>query len=574
MAYIAVVDDEESIRRTFAILLEREGHRVGTADNFEAGLKLIAEHNPDCVFADILLGEKTGVDLLREVKLRGFDGPFIVITGFPSIETASEALRLGAFDYAAKPVNKEALLRVTRNALAHKQLADQKLRAEREKDRLRRDLEALFQSVSDAVLVFEETGVVGRANQALWEVLGVNPGDAVNRAVEEVFRAGLAPLCSPIREVLHSKRAVKNLRFECIRPDSRLATYSASVSPIWETETKTRGAAAVIRDVTVLAGLERALKEKKGERRMIGKSKALTRVLELIDDLADADTTVLITGPSGTGKELAAEALHFGGVRGERPLVKVNCSALSEHLLESELFGHVRGAFTGAIKDKVGRFKLAHGGTIFLDEIGDISQSIQLKLLRVLQEKEFERVGDSETMRVDVRVIAATNRDLRKLAAEGLFREDLFYRLKVVELLLPGLADRREDIPLLLEHFITDFNLRFHKSIQGLTEAAMGAVLDHPWPGNIRELKHAVEHAFILCRGDRIGLEHLPAEVVRARRDGPAPGPTDPSAYAPDSPEALAAAIERAGGNKAKAARLLGVSRQTVYRRLSESGAK
>ncbi|MEI6127860.1 MAG: sigma 54-interacting transcriptional regulator, partial [Pseudomonadota bacterium] len=282
--------------------------------------------------------------------------------------------------------------------------------------------------------------------------------------------------------------------------------------------------------------------------------------------LAVTETTVLITGDSGTGKELVAEAIHYSGPRALKPLVKVNCSALSENLLESELFGHVRGAFTGAIRDKVGRFQLAEGGSILLDEIGDISPAIQLKLLRVLQEKVCERVGDSLPMKVDVRVLAATNRDLQKKVLKGEFREDLYYRLKVVKIALPALRDRLADIPLLVEHFCARFNRSFNKNISGISPEVMKAFMKYTWPGNIRELEHALEHAFVVCHEPLITCEHLPQEIMdygRGKRSAfEAPG----LCASPDIIEAL----KTSGGNKAKAARALGMSRQTLYRKMKE----
>ncbi|WP_051349737.1 sigma-54 interaction domain-containing protein [Megalodesulfovibrio gigas] len=340
-------------------------------------------------------------------------------------------------------------------------------------------------------------------------------------------------------------------------------------SPMQDAQRRHLGAVLLARDITRLAGLERALKERTSFRKIIGKSKEMQEIFQLVEDLSKTDTSVLITGPSGTGKELVAEALHANGPRASQQLVKVNCSALSENLLESELFGHVRGAFTGAVRDKVGRFRLAHRGTIFLDEIGDVSPKIQLNLLRVLQEKEFERVGDTETIKVDVRVIAATNVDLREKVRRGEFREDLFYRLKVVELQLPALKNRREDIPLLLDHFMALFSRQLGKHIHEVAEEVQTVFMDYHWPGNIREFRHAIEHAFILCRSNRIELEHLPREI----REAALPITAACAGALPLLDESsLRDALVRTGGNKAKAARLLGISRQTIYRKLEEFG--
>jgi len=291
----------------------------------------------------------------------------------------------------------------------------------------------------------------------------------------------------------------------------------------------------------------------------------MQHVYELLEDLADSNTTALITGESGTGKELVANALHYSGNRAANPLVKVNCSALSDSILESELFGHVKGAFTGALGDKIGRFEMADSGSILLDEVGEISPAIQLKLLRVIQEKEFERVGESRPIQTDIRIIATTNRNLKDRVKQNQFREDLYYRLKVVEVCLPPLRERIGDIPLLVDHFCNQFNRRFNKQIEGVSDDAVQKLTAYPWPGNVRELEHAIEHAFVLCHSSIIVINHLPPEICEYRGDQQSKFERNPSLDIPTILEAL----EKTGGNKAKAARLLGVNRRTIYRKLS-----
>jgi transcriptional regulator with PAS, ATPase and Fis domain len=287
----------------------------------------------------------------------------------------------------------------------------------------------------------------------------------------------------------------------------------------------------------------------------------------LIENLAEVDTTVLITGESGTGKELVAEALHYRSNRRDGALVKVNCAALPENLLESELFGHIKGSFTGALRDKIGRFEQADGGTIFLDEIGDISPAMQVRLLRVLQNKEIEKVGGTGTLKVDVRIVAATNQDLLKKVRQDEFREDLYYRLRVVQIPMPPLRDRREDIPLLIDHFVNLYNQRFKRNITGLSESALRLMTLYGWPGNIRELQHAVEHAFVLCRQEIIEIGHLPPELSELQLTD-----QDEVSEPNDELARVIAALEKAGWNKSRAARLLGVSRRTIYRKMEELG--
>ncbi|MGE4297149.1 MAG: sigma-54 dependent transcriptional regulator [Desulfovibrionaceae bacterium] len=568
MALILVVDDEESIRFTFKAFLEAQGHEVRTAATHDAALAALDAAAPDLVFADILLGGLTGIDVLGAVNARGLHSPVVIITGEPSVDTAAQAVKLGAYEYAIKPIDRDHLLRITHGALRHKRLGDEKRAVEAEREFLRLHLEALFNSVPDGIVIVDANMRILRANGSMRDVLGLDPAKIVGAACRDAFAGECgAAFCKVIDQVLRTHTSVREYQVECLSASNAAKTCMVACFPLADGAGGHLGVVLSVRDITRLAGLERELEEKRHFRNIVGKSRPMQDMYQLLTDLADTDTTVLVTGASGTGKELVAEALHAGGARGRGPLVKVNCSALSENLLESELFGHVRGAFTGAVRDKVGRFQLAHGGTIFLDEIGDISSRIQVKLLRVLQEKEFERVGDSRTMKVDVRLVAATNQDLREKVAQGAFREDLYYRLKVVEVAMTPLAGRREDIPLLVDHFLAQFNKQFNKKIVGLDECAMAAMMTNPWPGNIRELKHAMEHAFILCRGPVIQCAHLPLEV---RASKPTPGET--VAQPRLSRASLEQALTLAGGNKAKAARQLGISRQTIYRKMLEYG--
>ena len=314
--------------------------------------------------------------------------------------------------------------------------------------------------------------------------------------------------------------------------------------------------------------------------RLVGGSHQMQKVCERIRLAANSHTTILVLGETGTGKELAAEAIHFASPRKQGPLIKVNCSALSEGLLESELFGHVKGAFTGAIQDKVGRFEAAHGGTLFLDEIGDISPLIQLKLLRVLQERQIEPVGSSRTQAVDVRVIAATHRDLRNLVREGRFRQDLYYRLRVFQVDLPALRERKEDIPTLIESFMERFNRQTGKSIRSVSGQAMRCLMEYCWPGNVRELENALEHAYVTCQGSEIDLFDLPPELRKTElREAECPGKVRagdrgevPANSGVSAREQLIAMLQSCGWSKAEAARRLGLNRATIWRKMKQWG--
>ena len=490
---------------------------VLTAHDFQSAEEVVRQTEFDMAFVDIALGDYTGIDVLREVKSRGLSCPIVMITGKPTVDSAADAVRLGAYDYLPKPVRKETLLRVTAQALHHKDLLDEKNRMQMENERYRSNLEAIFQSVKDGIITVDRGMNVINMNQASEKICGFEASIPVGASFPPGFLACEKSCQLVLEETLETKHTVEHSRVECRHPAGPRHVVNLTGTPLLDRDNQFVGAVLVIRDMTRLASLEQELESRNRFHKIVGKSERMQEVFKLIEGLSDTDSTVLVTGESGTGKELVAEALHYNGPRSSKPLVKVNCSALAENLLESELFGHIAGAFTGAIKNKIGRFEAAGGGTIFLDEIGDVSPSVQLKLLRVLQEKEIERVGESISRKVDVRVITATNGDLREKVRLGEFREDLYYRLKVVQLSLPPLRERRDDIPLLIHHFREDFQKRFNKNIDGFSEQAMTVLLNYSWPGNVRELRHAIEHGFVLCGGGSIMVDHLPLEIREPR---------------------------------------------------------
>jgi len=554
MAYrILIVDDEENICFTLERFLCAEGYDVTTTGDYEDALSALDQADFDLIFADIVLKGKTGIDLLGEIKKRGLQSVVVMITGVPTIDTASKAVRLGAFDYLPKPVTQEILLHVTDVALRHKAIVD-------EKERFRSNLEAIFKSVKDAIITVDKNLAVMAINEAATKICGLDSAGVIGQTIDTLKTACGGNCVEALEKAVKSEQSVEIRRMECHRRTHPGQVVSLTAYPLISSRNRFIGGVMVIRDETRLATLERDLKARRQFHNIVGKSEKMQEIYALIEDLADVRTTVLITGESGTGKELVADAIHHQGTTPDAPLVKVNCAALSENLLESELFGHVKGAFTGAVKDKIGRFQRADGGTIFLDEIGEMTHRTQLHLLRVLQDMEFERVGDSTPIKADVRVVAATNKNLTKEIEQGRFRQDLYYRLKVVQLNLPPLRERREDIPMLTDHFLKRFNIKFSKQITAVSTDVRNIFMVHPWPGNIRELRHAMEHASLLCRGHTIAVEHLPVELkelITEKNDD-------------DYGRVLLQALEKSRWNKTAAARLLGMSRQNLYRKLKE----
>ena len=553
---ILIVDDEESIRFTFSSFLKDEGYDVTVASSLAQCNEEIETNDFDLIFLDILLGGDSGIDVLRSCKEKNPTCPVVMITGAPSLDTATDAVRLGAYDYIPKPVRHETLLRITSKALQHKALVDQK-----EAYRIR--LNSIFQSVKEGIVTVDEALNVSDMNEAARAMFGYKD-DVTGEALHTLFPENPV-FIDLVKNSFKTEKATDIFRVEMALKKNRPQVISLTTSALIEESGRAVGAVISLRDETRLDFLERDLNERQKFDRLIGVSKEMQNVYGLIDALADVDTTVLITGESGTGKELVTESLHYRSSRKDKPLVRVNCAALPETLLESELFGHVKGSFTGAMQDKAGRFQRADGGTIMLDEIADISPALQVRLLRVLQEREIEKVGGLLPIPVDIRVIAATNKNLREKVASGEFREDLYYRLKVVEIKLPPLRDRREDVPILIDHFIDKFNDRFHRQVVGTSDSFKDTLLRHDWPGNVRELEHVIEHAFVLCRDSILAVEHLPGELkILSESDSPQEKGSDCTA------SDILEALETAKGNKSKAATLLGISRRTIYRKMEE----
>ncbi|MEW6660220.1 MAG: sigma 54-interacting transcriptional regulator [Thermodesulfobacteriota bacterium] len=440
--------------------------------------------------------------------------------------------------------------------------------------------EKVIDTMMEGVVVVDPRGVILSVNRALEEITGYQRQELIGRPCSLIKSdACFSTLNSGGKRQCELFQTGSIRRCKCIlaKKDGSLVHVMKNATLLKDSDGRLLGAVETLTDVSemvaqerVITRLRRELSREDGFHGILGKSPKMLQLFSLIDSAAQSDAPVIIYGESGTGKELVAGAIHRLSPRSQGPFIKVSSVALHESLLESELFGHVKGAFTGADRSRVGRFEAAHGGDIFLDEIGDLSMNTQAKLLRVLQEKVIEKVGDQKPVPVEVRVITATNKDLQHLMAEARFREDLYYRINVIPIHLPPLRERREDIPLLTEAFIERLRLKTRKPISGISKEAMETFLQYRWPGNVRELLNSLEYAFVLCREGDILPPHLPAPLAQKpvhssrtlRNRGPA-GKVDDK-------ESLLRAMEEAGGNKSAAARLLGVSRVTIWKKLKQ----
>jgi two-component system, NtrC family, response regulator HydG len=572
---ILIVDDEESLRLTFKMFLSREGYGpISVAATYEEAESLIERESFDLVISDIVMEGASGMDLLRRIKESGLKCPVIMVTGYPNINTAAQAVRLGAFDYLAKPVKKNDLLRVSRMALQQHALSKEMGRLRAEKEHYRQYLETIFRSVRDAIITVDQGTKIIQMNQTARDWTGNIAGFQVGSRLSELPGSFGITCLRDVEYVLNQKKEVREHRAECNLDGGEQVVLRISAAPLEDHTGDFLGVVLVLRDVTRLESLEQQGKRSKFHR-LIGASQPMQTTYTLIEHVGRVDTAVLITGESGTGKELVAEALHAESPRRGMPLIKVDCTAIPETLLESELFGHAKGSFTGADRERKGRILQADGGTLFLDEIGDIPQLMQLRLLRFLQEKTFYPVGKDKPLTVDVRVIAATNADLRRKVDEGAFREDLYYRLRVVDIVLPPLRERIEDLPQLIEFFLERFSKRLGKEISGITDQALVQLSAYHWPGNVRELEHVLERASVLCPGT-ITTAHLPLELTAgspepaANIDRPAAGQRETEQFigSENEKERIFQALRQTDGNKAKAARLLGFDRSTLYRKL------
>jgi two-component system response regulator HydG len=446
---------------------------------------------------------------------------------------------------------------------------------------LNRYWKTVVNTIQDGVMIVDTDGTIVSANKALEKITGYpkeeligKPCTILNCTICEIARERKGEKwCSLFRV-----GAVNMRRCALLKKDGERTHVLKNASLLHDTDGSVMGAVETMTDINELIekdsqieAYRRELQTEDGFQGILGASASMQQVFDLISNASHSDAPVIIFGESGCGKELVAKAIHTSGARKTKPFVKVNCAALTESLLESELFGHVKGAFTGAYRSREGRFEAADGGDIFLDEIGDLPLSTQVKLLRVLEEKIVERVGDNRALHIDVRIISATNRNLKQLVEQGAFREDLFYRINVIPIMVPPLRERVEDIPLLAEYFFRRIKLKNNQKIQGISNECMALLTSYAWPGNVRELKSAFEYAFVACQESMIQPHHLPPAV----RQAPSLFKNvkkAPLSRSQKKKKELIQALQQAGGNQSRAADILGVSRVTVWNRMKKYG--
>jgi PAS domain S-box-containing protein len=425
----------------------------------------------------------------------------------------------------------------------------------------------LLDSVPDGMFTVDTQWRVTSFNRAAERITGIGREEAFGRPCCEVFRGSICESACALKHTLATERSIANKVVYIVNAQGERIPISISTAALKDARGRIIGGVETFRDLRLLNELRQEAERRDSFSDIIGRSPAMRRLFELLPTVAQSDSTILLDGPSGTGKELFARAIHQLSHRKGGKFVALNCGALPDTLLESELFGYKAGAFTDARKNKPGRFALAEGGTLLLDEIADISPAMQTRLLRVLQERVYEPLGGVEPVRTDVRIIAATNKSLDTLVSEGKFREDLFYRVNVVRLELPALRDRREDLPLLIDHLVARFNRLKGRDIAGVSDAVLARLMDHDFPGNVRELENIIEHAFALCRIGVIELEHLPPRL-RGQDANHRPGVPSGLTLAEMEKLLIRDALRRSKGNRAAAARELGVDTSTLFRKL------
>jgi len=432
--------------------------------------------------------------------------------------------------------------------------------------------ETVLRCVAEGVFTVDHQWRITSFNKAAERITDVPAAQAIGKRCSEVFHADICEKGCALRQTLETGKEIIDKPAQILNRNGRGLPISVSTAVLRDTDGALLGAVETFRDLSTIEQLRREIQSRYTFEDIIGRSEAFQKIFALLPDIAESESTVLIEGPSGSGKELLARATHNLSPRRNKPYVVINCGALPSNLVESELFGHKQGAFTDAKQDKIGHIAMAEGGTVFFDEVGDLAPETQVKLLRLLQEREYKPVGDVTPRHADVRIVAATNRKLSELVSQGGFRDDLFFRMAVIRLTIPPLRERREDIPHLVDHFIQRFNAKRGKRIEGVTPGAMELLMRHDFPGNVRELENAIEYSFVLCHNGFIDVKHLPEDIVLAGQPlrRPARVDSNSSPLLQAEADAIRASLRHHEGHLGEVAEELGISRPTLWRKMKK----
>jgi len=439
-----------------------------------------------------------------------------------------------------------------------------------QKNNISLPMDVILDSIADGVFTIDTEKNITSFNKAAERITGIPRKHAIGQKCFDVLHANICQSACALEKTLKTGKEIIDRPINVLNSESKTIPISISTAVLKDKNGKVIGGVETFRDLSSLEELKKEISKQYTFQDIISKDHEIQKIFDVLPDIAESDSTVLIQGPSGSGKELFARAIHNLSNRKDNPYIVVNCGALPDTLLESELFGYVKGAFTDAKKDKPGRFALAEGGTLFLDEVAELSTALQVKLLRVLQQKEYEPLGVSRPRKANVRIITATNQDLSQLLARGTFREDLYYRLNVIKIELPPLSKRREDIPLLVDHFIHQFNLTKGKKITGISDKSMNLMMKYEFPGNVRELENLIEHAFVLCHGHKIRLEHLPKEFIEQLKEEIIPAVKQADRLKSAEATVIIDVLKKHAGNRTKAAKELGIDKSTLWRKIKK----
>ncbi len=575
---ILVVDDEKRIRETLVRILSETPHHVDTATDGKNALEKWSTCPYDLMIIDLKMPVMDGETLVREIRKKDKYLAIIILTGHGSLQQAYTLLQSYSIsDFIQKSQDiPEQLLFSVENALEKQWLAKQHQKYSEELIRFSSELQqqisateqaynllkSIFEGMEEGVITLDSHFQVQMISTKACKILDIPEEKALYKPASSILGTFIAGPSGIIMECIKEKKGISNVQTRLLTPGGAIIPVILTITPLEQS----------LSDVQWLLFFrdrreeERMMREKSrgitfGQ--MISSDPKMQEIFQLIDNVSSSNATILIQGESGTGKELIAKEIHERSQRAQTPFYAINCAAVPHDLLESEFFGHERGAFTGAMQTKPGHFELAHNGSLFLDEIGEIPLDLQVKLLRAIQEQTFKRVGGQKFIQVDVRIIAATNRDLWKMVQEQQFREDLYYRLDVISIKLPPLRERLQDIPLLVMSFIEELNKKDNRSVQSITPEVHQQFLNYSWPGNIRELYNAVEYGFAVSHGDIIQKQHLPEKLKNLTTSAsPVPPKTEK--------EAILHALEQTNFRKGKAAALLGISSMTLYRKMKK----